>query len=106
MKAKTIIRIEPGIDGFAEDKQAAREIRESTILPALAGGQKVVIDFKKVSSATQSYVHALVGEALKRYEEKTLDLIEFKNCTPTVRSVIELVVDYSLGGFATGAGVA
>ena len=49
--------------------------------------------------ATQSFVHALIGEALKRYGAKALDRIEFRNCSRQLKSLIPLVVDYSLGGF-------
>lgn len=100
----TTIRITPGASGFAEDKDDARSIRETSLLPALEKADMVVIDFEAVAYATQSYVHALVGEALKRYGEQALRLIEFKHCSPTVRSVVELVVDYSLGGFPASTG--
>jgi STAS-like domain of unknown function (DUF4325) len=84
---------------LAENKDEAKQIRIDVILPALARGEEVVLDFGEVQYATQSYVHALIGEALKRYQEAVLRLIEFRNCSPALRSVIELVVDYSLGGF-------
>lgn len=85
--------------GFAEDKDLAKQIRESKLLPALDTEDLVVLDFSAVHYATQSFVHALVGEALRRLGENALELIEFKNCSPSVRSVVELVVDYSLAGF-------
>jgi len=85
--------------GFAEDKDAARDIRVTSILPALEKGETLVLDFSDVKYATQSYIHALIGEPLKRYPETVLDRIEFKNCSPQLRSLVELVVDYSLGGF-------
>lgn len=94
------IKIVPGPDGFAEDKDEARRLRNEKLLPLLErGGGGVVVDFAGVNSATQSFVHALVGEALQRYGASVLERIEFKNCSHAVRSVIELVVDYSLAGF-------
>jgi hypothetical protein len=93
------IRLSTGIAGFAEDKDYARGLRLKEILPALNHGDKVSIDFSAVKYATQSFVHALIGEALVKYGDSALDQLEFKNCTPQLRSVIELVVDYSLGGF-------
>jgi hypothetical protein len=95
---KETIRLS-GIAGFAEDKDQARSIRIDTILPALERGHNVVLDFQDIKYATQSYIHALVGEPLQRYGESIIDQIEFKNCSQQLRSVIELVVDYSLGGF-------
>lgn len=100
---KRIIELRPGVAGFAEDKDQAKAIRIETVLPALERGEYIVLDFKHVSYATQSFIHALLGEALYKYSESLLDRIEFKNCTPQLQSVIELVVDYSLEGFHTEA---
>jgi hypothetical protein len=93
------IEIPAGTDGFAEDKNEARKLRLRELLPALERRERVVLDFGKVNYVTQSYIHALIGEALQRFGDSTLDKIEFKNCSIAVRSVIELVVDYSLAGF-------
>ncbi|HEX9458088.1 MAG TPA: STAS-like domain-containing protein [Thermoanaerobaculia bacterium] len=98
------IVLQGAADGFAENKVEARDIRLSRILPALARREAVVLDFRAVRYATQSFVHVLVGEALQQYGERVLEMIEFRHCTPQVKSVIELVVDYSLGGFAERRG--
>lgn len=95
----TRIKLGPGVNGFAEDKDQAKKIRTEELLPALERGETVVIDFAAVRYATQSFVHALIGEALKKYGDNVLDHVEFQNCSPQLQSVIELVVDYSLGGF-------
>lgn len=96
----TKILIPSGANGFAEDKEEARELRLRRLLPALERGEGVALDFSKVNYATQSYIHALVGEALQKFGDKVLDKLEFKNCSASVRSVVELVVDYSLSGFS------
>jgi len=100
---KTKLRLSSGIAGFAEDKDYARKLRQEKILPLLARGGELVLDFSLVKYATQSFVHALIGEALKKYGEPVLERIEFQHCTPQLQSVIELVVDYSLGGFPAHA---
>lgn len=92
--------LESGVNGFAEDKDQAKELRTAKLLPALSRGENVILDFKAVQYATQSFIHALIGEALQKFGDKALEMLEFKHCSPQVRSVIELVVDYSLGGFA------
>lgn len=99
----TRIELSSGIAGFAEDKDYAKLVRQKQILPALEAGRAVAVDFRLVKYATQSFVHALIGEPLKRFGEPVLDQLEFQNCTPQLQSVIELVVDYSLGGFPTHA---
>lgn len=95
----TRLKIPSGPGGFAEDKDEAKRLRTSEILPTLEREEQLVLDFVDVRYATQSYVHALIGEALKKHGEDALELLEFKSCSAAVRSVIELVVDYSLGGF-------
>lgn len=98
MKPK-VIMLESGVEGFIDDKDAAKRIRVTTLMPALEKNQTIVLDFKNVTASTQSFVHALVGEALNRFKEPALEHLEFRNCSPQVKSLIELVVDYSLGGF-------
>jgi len=93
------IKVPPGIEGFVEDKDLARNLRNEKIIPALNAGERVVIDFSDVKYATQSFVHALVGEALRRFGEEALNDIEFRNCSQQLKSVIELVVDYSFTSF-------
>src|SRR5437763_15291629 len=63
----TRIRLTAGVAGFAEDKDYARSLRHEKILPALKRGDAIILDFSRVKYATQSFVHALIGEALKRY---------------------------------------
>jgi hypothetical protein len=98
-----VVKLTAGSSGFLEDKDSAREQRIERILPALDRREPVVIDFDGVAYATQSFVHALIGEALRKHGERALDLIEFRNCSPQLQSIIELVVDYSLGGFAASS---
>ena len=96
---KVEIKVLSGKNIFAEDKDAAREIRVKQILPTLKNSNNVILDFSSIRYATQSFIHALIGEALKQYGEDALDRIEFRHCSPQLRNIIGLVVDYSLGGF-------
>jgi hypothetical protein len=101
MITETVIKLEGGSTGFAENKDEARRIRITTLLPALHRNEHVTLDFAAVSYSTQSFIHALLGEVLQRFGEDVLKNIEFKNCTPQLKSIVELVVDYSFGGFQT-----
>lgn len=96
-----VIRLAAGTSGFAEDKDEARRIRTATLLPALEQEQAVILDFSEVKYSTQSFVHALLGEVLQRFREPVLEKLEFRHCTPQLKSLVQLVVDYSLGGFST-----
>lgn len=99
---KQTVRLPGGESRFQEDKELARDIRQREILPALARGDSVVLDFTDVEYATQSFVHALIGEVLKRYGIEILDRIEFRRCSKQLQNIISLVVNYSLGGFVEG----
>ena len=116
MKEKMIIKVYEDCGSFAENKDIARDYREKKVLPALkksipieiicvedaSSDQRVVslfpieIDFDKVDSTTQSFVHAILNKALRKYGEHTLENIMFKNCSMPVKAIIGVVVNYSL----------
>ena len=79
---------------FAENKDIARDVRVMEILPALAQGEYIVLDFSQIDGATQSFVHALISECFRVYGETTLDRLEFKGCSPAVREIILIVTEY------------
>lgn len=79
---------------FAEDKDVARHLRQSLIEPALAAEQEVALDFAGVTGATQSFVHSLISDLFRKHGNSVLDRLEFRNCNPTVKKVISIVIDY------------
>ena len=83
---------------FAENKDVARDIRKQEIIPALDGNEEVVLDFQRVTGATQSFVHVLISEILRQYGTDALDRIAFKSCNDTVKQIINIVVDYMQEG--------
>ena len=80
--------------GFAEDKDKAKQIRQSILWPRIKSGQSTTLDFSGVEDATQSFIHALISELIRETHGEALDLIYFKNCSPTVKNIINIVVDY------------
>ena len=80
--------------GFAESKDIAREIRIKEILPALENRGNVVIDFDKVDYATQSFVHALISDIIRKEGYEIIDRLFFKNCNDTIKKMITIVTDY------------
>ena len=91
-----VVSIRHATGEFAADKDKARELRESFIMPALKNGVEVVLDFEGVQFATQSFVHALISAALREVGEAGLDLLVFAECNEAVEAIIETVVDYTL----------
>jgi len=92
------IRIFDRAGAFAENKDVAKEIRLNEIIPALGGGERVVLDFTGVDAATQSFVHALISDVMRRFGNEALDKIDFKSCNETVQKIIGIVADYMQEG--------
>ena len=90
----TVVRVAPKAGSFAENKDIARQIRVERVVPALEGNQDVTIDFEKVEAATQSFIHALISDLIRKYGSEVLDRIYFRNCSETVKKMIGIVVDY------------
>lgn len=88
------IKLFKQVGAFAENKDIAREIRLKKLIPALEKNQQVILDFEKVEGATQSFVHALISDLIRKYGNEVLDKIEFKSCNDTVKAIITIVVDY------------
>ncbi len=88
------IKLFPIMGSFAENKDLARKIRLEKIIPALEKKQEIVLDFRGIDSATQSFIHALISDIIRKYGGEALNQIAFKNCTETVKKIINIVVDY------------
>lgn len=82
------------VGAFAENKDIAKDIRINKIIPSLENGEEVTLDFNKVKSATQSFVHALISDVIRRNGIKILDRLYFRNCNDTIKKIIEIVIEY------------
>ena len=82
------------VGSFAENKDIARDIRLTKIIPAIEKSQEVILNFEKIEGATQSFIHALISDVIRRYGAEVLDKIVFKNCNETVRKIIDIVAEY------------
>ena len=92
------IKIHAHAGQFAENKDVARDLRLSEIVPALENKEDVTLDFEKVEATTQSFIHALISDLLRNYGSDILDRIEFKSCNETVKKIIMIVADYMQNG--------
>ena len=77
-------------------EQAEKFAREQ-LEPLILRKEAVVLDFLGMEIATQSYLHALLYDALRLAWAKQ-SFIYVVNAGPSVRSGIELVEAYALGG--------
>ncbi len=82
------------VGAFAENKDTARDIRLQEIIPNLDKGEDVILDFEKVESTTQSFIHALISDIIRKKGIDVLDKIKFKNCNDTIKKIINIVTDY------------
>lgn len=89
-----IIKMFKYIGDYGENKDIARKIRLEIILPCLKKKEDITIDFEGVTGATQSFIHALLADPIRKYPEIVFDKINFKNCTDNVKVVIEIVEEY------------
>ena len=88
------IKLSKRTGSFAENKDLARNIRLKEIIPALEKDQNVVIDFAGIETATQSFIHALISDLIRKYGNDVLDRVCFKSCNGTVQKIIMIVTDY------------
>jgi hypothetical protein len=88
------IKIVKMTGAFAENKDSARDIRLTKIVPALEKNEEIILDFEGIEGATQSFIHALISDVIRKYGAEALDKISFKNCNENVRKIIGIVVDY------------
>jgi len=88
------IRLLDEVGSFAENKDKARAIRLTQILPALERGESITLDFSGIDSATQSFTHALLSDVIRQHGVEVIDKIQFKSCSKTVQKIIEIVFEY------------
>lgn len=88
------IKLIKKVSNFAENKDIAREIRLNNIIPALENNETITLDFKGIEATTQSFIHALLSDVIRKYGGEILDKIFFKNCNDNVKTIIQIVVAY------------
>lgn len=88
------IKLLPLVGSFAENKDLAKDIRLKQIIPALDRNEEVVLDFEGIDSTTQSFIHALICDLIRRYGNDVLDRVYFKSCNEIIRKIINIVVAY------------
>jgi len=92
----------PGAQRFvvsvaAEDTVAAEQWSQDALQPAVLKGRPIVLSFANVKAATQSYLHSLLFEVVRLAWAKRVP-IHVINARPAVRSSLELLEQYALGG--------
>jgi anti-sigma regulatory factor (Ser/Thr protein kinase) len=81
----------------AEDTAAAETFVAQQLVPRLIRRKPVVLDFAGLEICTQSFLHALLFRAIRLAWAEHVE-IHVANATGAVRSGIEALEDYALGG--------
>lgn len=79
---------------FAENKDIAKKLRIEKIMPALSKGDEVILDFKGVSGATQSFIHALISDPIRELKDVAFEKLAYKNASDDIREIISIVYRY------------
>jgi len=88
------ISIQKEVGQFAENKDIARTLRTKIIIPSLSKGKPVEIDFLGVEGVTQSFIHALIAEPIRKFRDEALEKLAYKHCTDNVKEIIKAVYEY------------
>ena len=79
---------------FAENKDLAKEIRIREIIPTLEKKEEIILNFEEIESTTQSFIHALISDVIRKKGIDVLRRISFKNCNSTIKKIIRIVTEY------------
>ena len=79
---------------FAENKDIAKDIRINQLLPALENNRAITFDFDGVKGATQSFIHALISDALRKFPDVVYDNVFYKNTNEEIQKIITIVYRY------------
>lgn len=88
------IKLYDKVGSFAENKDFAQEVRVNEIIPILNNNQTVIINFKGIETATQSFIHALISDLFRKFGNGVLDRVKFKSCSQNVSDIIRIVANY------------
>ncbi len=91
---KKTIAMRKLIGDFAENKDIAKRLRIDEIMPELSKKHEVILDFKGVNGATQSFIHALVSDPIREFRNVAFDNLAYKNVSGDIREIISIVYRY------------
>lgn len=80
---------------FLADGERANEFRFAEVEPAIVKGDHVVIDMSGVTNMTDSFGNALFGTLVKNHPEILDGRIEFRNCSPLLRTLISAAIQFA-----------
>lgn len=88
------INLFPKTGKFAGNKDVAREIRLNEIIPSIKKIDQLILNFAGIEETTQSFIHALISDVIRKEGSSVLDKIFFKNCNAKIQNIISIVTEY------------
>ncbi len=79
---------------FAENKDIAKKMRVEKVMPTLSKHGEVIFDFGGVGGATQSFIHALVSDPIRKFGSVAFDNLFYKNANEDIQEIISIVYRY------------
>ncbi len=93
---KFYVNIQNYFGKWAEDKDAAISLRDRRLLPAIAEGKKIELDFRGVETAPHSFLNALLATPVQRLGVKAYQWIHVHNAIGSIHEVIRTIFDDNL----------
>ncbi len=89
------VTIRPTVSHLAEDKDAARRVRDELLLPEVRAGRPVCVDLREPRVATHTFVHALLYEVIGQAGADAARLIHVHARERQIKDVVRLVAQYA-----------
>lgn len=94
MTMLTLFKMSDCFGTFLSDGDRANNFRFSEVEPAIARGNCVVFDFEGVTNMTDSFGNALFCTLIENHPELLRGGVEFKNCSPLLRELVQTAVRF------------
>ena len=91
----TCFQMKERFGSFLADGEVANAFRFTDVEPAIARGEHVVFELEGVTNMTDSFGNALFGTLFKNHPELLRGGIEFRNCSPLMRTLISAAIQFA-----------
>ena len=78
---------------WAEDKESAITSRDKYLMPNIAEGKIIDLDFRDVETAPHSFLNALLATPIRNLRMKAYQRIRIYNATGTIREIIDRILE-------------
>ncbi|MFC4995226.1 STAS-like domain-containing protein [Rubritalea tangerina] len=83
------------VGSFAANGTMGDQLRIDKIEPLWKESEKIILNFEGVSSMTDSFANAFIGNIVERHPEDFRAKLRFINCSPLVKSFIKGALQYA-----------